>query len=269
MWLKIEVEVRKASAKNAYCVYGHPSPFAFIGFAHALSLRTGIKQLGGVLAVFHKCEPHATVALYQELCFDLLRSSQRDSRPTRGTKGKSQVDVPMVDLHVSLCFEFTADTIDGLGQKIEVALMDMRFAGGVIVSSRISLSDTADEAFRFKAGFVMVESSIDPGGADVATRFSEKVCLEEGKPGWFSPSLLGFRMIETPAPDRVGARGGHPHAYADPLIGVVEFYAARKATIGDMWNIEREGSLIRFRTPSLAERTEKFRINTAQELHHA
>lgn len=257
MWLRVELDVRRASAKNAYCVYGHPSPFAFIGFAVALSLKCKMTQRSGVLAVIHSCDFHASPPKYGQVCFDLQRSAQRDCRPTRGVKGKSQFDTPMADLRVSLAFEFETASMDGLGERIDDALLDMRFAGGVIANARFRTAETSDEAFRFSAGFVMVEATVDTGTDDLIDRFNEKISIEKGKPGWYTPSLLGFRLIESPADTRVGARGGHPHAYADPLIGIVQFFSARKATVDDMWRIQRNDDVIRFVTPSLAARTQQ------------
>jgi hypothetical protein len=85
----------------------------------------------------------------------------------------------------------------------------------------------------------------------------KKVSLQRGKKGWFNASLVGFRLIEDPAVGRSGVRGGYPHAYADPMIGIVEFKSVRKATVRDMWTIERSDRLIKFVTANQVAQRER------------
>jgi CRISPR-associated protein Csy2 len=250
MWLTISLDVQKASGKNAYCVYGNPSPFAFIGFSHALCARSGLEQEGGVLAIFHNIEMHANESPFKEYTFDMPRSAQRDSKETRNSSGKTQIDMPMVDLSVSLCFQCTSEKYDGLKNLLEETINEMRFAGGVISKSSFRMSETSDKAFKFKPGFVMSSALIEDGDGDIFTRTLQKISIQKGKQGWFSPSLVGFRLIEDPQLNRKGARGGHPHAYADPMIGVVQFKSARKANIDDLWSIEQKDGIYKFKTPS-------------------
>jgi CRISPR-associated protein Csy2 len=248
MWLAVTLSVQKASAKNAYCVYGHPSPFAFIGFAHALCLKAQVKQKGGVLAVFHDIEMHATPNAFHEYGFDLVRSAQRDAKETKGGKGRTQLDTPMANLEVSICFEIQSANYDGLKTRLKDILETMRFAGGVVAASEFRVAETADEAFRIKAGFAMCAATLERSAENVFRRLLDKISIQRGKKGWFTASLVGFRLIEDPAEDRSGVRGGYPHAYADPMIGVVEFKSVRKATVRDMWTIERSDRLIKFVT---------------------
>ena len=248
MWLAVTLKVQKASAKNSYCVYGHPSPFAFIGFAHALSVRAEVEQRGGVLAVFHDVEMCATENSFREFGFDLIRSAHRDSRNAFSVKGKTHLDTPKANLEVSICFEIQGSSYDGLKMRLSDAIATMRFAGGVIVSSSFKVVETADEAFRMKAGFAMCAARIERGDQTVFERMLNRISLEKGKKGWVKPSLVGFRLIEAPVIGRGGVRGGYSHAYADPIIGVVEFKSVRKATVRDMWRIERSDRIIRFVT---------------------
>lgn len=261
MWLTISLDVQKASAKNAYCIYGNPSPFAFIGFSHALCLKAGLTQRSGTLAIFHDIEFHAVHSKFNEFVFDIPRSAQRDTKSTRGVKGKTQLDMPMSELSVSLCFQFEASEYDGLNARLSEAISEMRFAGGVISDFSARVTESSDQAFKTKAGFVMAAATIDAGDSDVFNRMIEKISIQRGKRGWYSPSLVGFRLIEDPQSKRHGARGCYDHAYADPVIGVVEFKSSKKATLGDLWSIQKHEKYLEFLTPNLAALQETNRLH--------
>lgn len=238
MWITLDLSVRAASAHNAYCVYGHPSPMAFIGFAHALCARSGLRQAGGVLAVLADYRPRS-VKVFGSHQFTMLRSTERD------VDGVSQVDVPRADLDVSLAFEVdTGPSFDS--GPIFAPLPAMRFAGGSIVEHHLKAHDSSEDAFRGLRGFVMKADELTPSD-DPISALLEHVSIKEKGHGWRTPTLRGLRLIEPPR-KRGGSRGGHAHAYADPLIGAVHFESARKATEADLWRIDRRGNLFHFIT---------------------
>jgi hypothetical protein len=247
MWLSVSLDVQGASALNAYCVYGHPSPFAFIGFAHALSDRTGIRQTSGVLAVFHRFSMRGH-AEFDQFHFDMPRSTERDVKAS----AQAQLDLPRSDLSVSVAFEFDPGElpIDAVHDRLLVVLDGMRFAGGMIHSigsSDLRLSASAEEVLKMRPGYVMRRSQVDIDPDAPFRSFIDGLSIKRSKRGWRSPSLMGFRLLNAPFA-RDGARGGHPHAYADPLIGAVEFVSLREASLDDLWRCERDQSRITFVT---------------------
>ena len=46
---------------------------------------------------------------------------------------------------------------------------------------------------------------------------------------WLAPAVLGYAMTTAPA-HRAGVRGDHEHAFAEPLIGLVQFVSQRQHT---------------------------------------
>jgi CRISPR-associated protein Csy2 len=52
------------------------------------------------------------------------------------------------------------------------------------------------------------------------------------QPGWVVPYPAGFKAIESPK-DRAAAVNGHPHAYAEPLLGVGEYVPTARLAAGD------------------------------------
>lgn len=237
MWLSLDLTVQGASAQNAYCIYGHPSPLAFIGFAHALCVRANLRQTSGVLAVFRDYRPRS-IKVYGNEQFAILRSAERDLAK------ESQLDIPRADLEVSVAFEIESQP-DFDAERLEAVLAGMRFAGGVLVKRKPRLHDDMAAAIKGLRGFVMKSSAL-PHSEDPLGALLDAVAVKP-KGGWVTPSLRGLRLLETPQPKQ-GARGAHPHAYADPLLGVVHFEAVRTATESDLWRLERRDNLIRFIT---------------------
>ena len=239
MWLTLDLSVSGANAQNAYCVYGHPSPLAFIGFAHALCERSGMKQMSGVLAVLRHYRPKS-IKVNNDDMFAIMRGAERD------VDGESQIDTPRADLGVSLAFEVVAAELDIAAIQLSV-LAGMRFAGGVLVSSKMRVHDDMLQAFRCLRGFVMRAEALPPSDDPVGSLLEAISINSKTGSGWVTPSLRGLRLIDDPQ-RKPGARGGHPHAYADPLIGVVRFESVQSATVADLWRMERHDNLIHFTT---------------------
>ena len=254
MWLSISLDVQGAGALNTYCVYGHPSPFAFIGFAHALCARAGLVQRRGVLTVMHRFSPRAYTD-FGEVFHDMPRSAERDVRMDGAPSGQSQLDLPRSDLSVSLVFEAAIPegsmlSADSLGDRLLDTVEAMRFAGGTIIDPgprSVRVHATPDEALRLKPGFIMRPHRMMLPRGRAFQAFLAEVSAEVGREGWRSPSLMGFRMLHEPVA-RDGARGGHPHAYVDPLIGAVRFVSLREASIRDLWCLRRESRQLLFVT---------------------
>jgi hypothetical protein len=50
-------------------------------------------------------------------------------------------------------------------------------------------------------------------------RKDDKITYKKHHKGWFYASLAGYQLLEPPK-NREGARFGHPHAFAEPIIGL-------------------------------------------------
>jgi hypothetical protein len=265
MWLSISLDVRGANALNTYCVYGHPSPLAYIGFAHALCARAGFAQRRGALAVIHDFQ----IRGFEQaggIHFDMPRSAERDVRIDGANTSQTQIDMPRADLSVSIAFEIEAlRSIDTVHARAFETLCGMRFAGGRlagITEHCVRISATPQEAFALRSGFIMRPHPIELPADDAFPAFMDALSVRPGVPGWRSPTLMGFRMIHEPT-GRRGARGGHPHAYADPLIGVVSFVSLREASVGDLWRLKREARGILFVTDASRMETDPGAIESA------
>lgn len=240
--INVNLAVRGASAKNGYCIYGHPSPFAAIGFAHALCMRSGLKQTSGVLFAIHDYHDRASALPYGGAIYHMQRSSERDSQ------GETQLDLPRSDLDVSVIFEAEATTAAPMKQTLDDTIETMRFSGGRIERFDCRIGDASIEKALRRPGFVLTEPTIASTGTPIETLI-EHITPLTGRKGWLVPSLVGFRLLEDPRP-RDGSRGGHPHAYCDPLFWVLGWEWGRKIEDPQqhLWRLVRHGNVIKFTT---------------------
>jgi CRISPR-associated protein Csy2 len=62
------------------------------------------------------------------------------------------------------------------------------------------------------------ETELSPGGESLVPAYRES---------WIVPTTLGYAPI-TEFADRTGAREGYPHAYAEPLVGLVQYVSVNR-----------------------------------------
>jgi hypothetical protein len=153
----------------------------------------------------------------------MKRSASRDIAAAEGGKSETQLDLPSCDIRASILFQAESDSpakLQALGDSIPT-----RFAGGSVnwVESTSSTHNRLGEALsRIETGFAMT-----PGPTIVTPLtfegFIEEITPTPGRDGWRTPSLIGYQLMETPQV-REGVRvPGMKHAYADPLVGIVQW----------------------------------------------
>lgn len=238
MFIRIYLEASRIQARTSAYSYGGFSPSTPIGFAHAFCRNAGLEQKGGVMLVVHQYRNRGVTKQSGGFDFQMLRSSARDIAK------RTQTDIPLCDATVSMIFECedvgeTAETISNYEGIVDC----MRFGGGVITPAgtpgrptrEVHTFNSMEDALKFiRPGFVMVgrETVIDLE-APIASLLNQlqgrdaKGQVQEGSKGWLTPTLLGYRLLEPPR-ERLGARFGYQHAFADPLLGIVEYISVRR-----------------------------------------
>lgn len=229
------------NALNCYVVYGHPSPITFWGFAHALTLHLKVKLVDeAVLPVVHYFSNR-----------EKNGSFHFQKATSKAASGETVVDIPRADIETTIILKVKTDEpIDK--QAIKESVRKMRFGGGVIHQDSIDIGlDNEDEVIlnRVKKGSIMTQLKDEFIGDDYMDTFIEKISIQTGKKGWFSPTLLGYALVEEPV-QRKNSRFNHPHAFAEPLIGIVEHKVFRKfgsnktAFTKDSWKLHNNNGLI-------------------------
>lgn len=78
------------------------------------------------------------------------------------------------------------------------------------------------------------EDGFDLDWSAVAEVAAETPITPPARMSWLAPAVLGYAMTTDPA-RRIGVRGDHEHAFAEPLIGLVQFVSQRQHAGGVPW----------------------------------
>ena len=249
------LRVQHANAMVSWNVVGAPAITAHLGFARALGLAWSLNATG-VAILHHGMDHEGNYSKYNVLSPNRVRGVPIQTEEKDRSKF-ALADQPFALSHyeVSLVIELEGEEEDIAAfrddvlaeHKFKQSLMaNMRFAGGSIVSVRdVMLSDFHKEALGklSRTGHFVLDVSQEllptHEGEDQLDRaiallypLAQEVEGEQdedaqSKKRWLALSNLGFIRVSDVA-HRVGARFGLPHAYAEPLLGLVEYVPLRR-----------------------------------------
>jgi CRISPR-associated protein Csy2 len=137
-------------------------------------------------------------------------------------------------LSISVILEFEASEFSSWKNNVAVQFLNgARFAGGQIIRYREPQEHESLQAAmrQIGRGFLvtdrtdLLQGRSDPLEALVDALYGER---EEEKQAWLCPTNLGYILAGEPRVRR-GARQGLPHAWGEPLAGLVEFKSLRAA----------------------------------------
>lgn len=245
------LEVRTANAQSTWWLINAAPVMAANLFAHNLGRKTGFfPQRVGIL--------HHDAQFLGEVFYRQFRPQQRRGAiyingDDYSSKNKHALSMqPTASCHLNLTLALAFDAVDGTPPvpEVEDFLAGARLAGGQIVShgkptTAGSLPELR-EALPF--GYWIVErpdlmaapdSAADPLDAliDACSRPRRRrpETADNAEPSrrpdsWVVPTTLGYALLGEPTTDRPGAREGYPHAYGEPLVGLVQYLSLRHLT---------------------------------------
>lgn len=247
------LRVQHANAMVSWNVVGAPAVTAHLGFARALGLAWGLNATG-VAILHHGMDHEGNYNKYNVLSPNRVRGVPIQTEEKDRSKF-ALADQPFALSHyeVSLVIELEGEDDDVAAfrddavaeHSFKQALMaNLRFAGGSIVSVRnVMLSDFHREAIEKlpRTGHFVIDVSQEllptheaDDQLDRAIALLYPVATEDGQEDdtptlkrWMALSNLGFIRVSEVA-NRAGARLGLPHAYAEPLLGLVEYVPLRR-----------------------------------------
>jgi CRISPR-associated protein Csy2 len=233
------LRVSEANILNSGLLVGGAPVMPAMLFAHAIGRALGGNEALGVAYVHHDIAPKG------ERVFGVHHPQQRRSASYVFESGKSKdyassakgptlslQPVATGDLQVSLLIEF-ARSVDA-PEEVSRFLGHGRLAGGRIdfFSQPQPMQDAEEGLAEIRTGFIVLDrhhlipkpSDGDPLKALVSRLGQEP---SKGDGSWLSATHVGYAPI-TPAVPRGGAREGYIHAYAEPLIGLIQFHSIRQ-----------------------------------------
>lgn len=240
------LEVRHANAVASYWVLSPEVVLAARQMVHALARQLGVvKQEAGVALVHHHVE-----MLGEQLPKDQhFRPQQRrgavyingDDYSSKNKYALSIQPTATMHLRITLIGRFRGGTSLDLSE-VRGFLRGGRLAGGQIIEhGEVEvLHQESDVWDRLRAGHLVLErpDMLQPAEEDrdiIDPFFRALVQGEpENTPGnerggpWLVPATLGYAAI-TPIEPRCGAREGYPAAYAEPLVGLIQYQPVRDA----------------------------------------
>ena len=255
MYVGIEITASNINAFNCHMVYGYPSPFTFWGFAHNIALKlNGKLENERFLFINHFYEARVSGDNFN-IAFNRFRSSSREasSRP-------AQTDDPRANINFSIIFEiYNEDELHI--DDIQELLKSLRFAGGIIDTRKTKVYLENDEISiikKIRKGYICKEVNLNLTNSDNHfLSIFDKLKIEKGKSnGWNMPTLLAYGLIEEPR-ERDNVRFNYLHAFAEPLVGVVQFKGFKKygenisSLDKDGWSLVQDNKTIKFTNKGL------------------
>ena len=148
---------------------------------------------------------------------------------------------PTVSMNLELSLVLLFEDVVSL-KKITTALRHRRIAGGLIIDhgEPVSRSSLEDAMRVLPGGFFLVDRSEELRTAGQASgqssgkgRIETLLSLINDPPSigekrrWLSPAVMGYAAL-TDFEQRDGVRDNRPHAFAEPLMGLVEYHSVAK-----------------------------------------
>lgn len=239
------LDVQTANAQAAWWLINAAPIMAANLFAHNLGRQTGVfpRRVGIV---------HHDAQFLGEFFYGKYKSQQRRGavyidKEDYSSKNRHALSLqPTATCHLSLSLVLAFDGLESLPplSKVRDFLAGARLAGGQVIGhgEPRTAADLSDLRKAIPTGYWLVErpdlmvppdSAGDPLdaliGACSRPRRKRSEAAEDSRANpesWVVPTTLGYALI-TEAVERTGARGGYPHAYAEPLVGLVQYVSMR------------------------------------------
>ena len=266
------VRVQAANMLSASFLMGGPPVFAAYGLGEALCfhLGGGAKVTGMALihhnrealgqsfnGVFSPQQRRAAAFTFNKQAFFASKTPPPGSDySSKNPHALSLQPVACAHLRVSIIWEL--EQVAGMMEAREF-LHRARLSGGLVTGhGEIVLEDSLEAAFdRIGNGYVVKDrrDMLENRGKNQAELLVEALGAQPaaGEDNtWLSAACLGYAAI-TPFEHRSGARCGYIHAFAEPLIGMVQYRSLRqwrkeadaeKAFWRPVWLDDRRGAFV-------------------------
>lgn len=228
------LEVKNANAQPSIWLVTAPAPTAYMGFAHNVGRMLGAAARG-VVIVHHDYALRAERIKHEVLPHQFRAASLINSTDYASSNRYALSLQPQArcDVVVSLGIAFDDDAAIPMSQ-LHAWLPAARVAGGTLDSWAKPAICLDMSALRARVGYgwavreradLMACQPHERDRLDALLRATHASAYEVDP--WVMPTLLGYRAI-TPFARRSRARDDYPHAFAEPLIGLIQYESLRQ-----------------------------------------
>ena len=233
------VRVQAANMLSASFLMGGPPVFAAYGLGEALCFHLGGGAKVTGMALIHHNREALGQSFYgvfspqqrRAAAFTFGKSANGSDYPSKNPHALSLQPVACAHLRVSIIWEL--EQVAGVKEAREF-LHRARLSGGLVTGhGEIVLEDSLEAAFdRVGNGYVVTDrrDMLEDKGKNQAELLVEALGAQPsaGEDNtWLSATCLGYAAI-TSFEHRGGARCGYPHAFAEPLVGMVQYRSLRQ-----------------------------------------
>lgn len=271
------IRVQHANALQSWWLMAPPSPMTVYGFARALGLKAGL-SCTSLAMIHHDVQwlgkekssarfiPKRDVRFRNRTIWPqqpqgaTYISYPQDHIASRFSKGLQ----PTARCHVEMSVIIAVDELARVDlPAIDDFLWSGRLGGGTIIGhGTVAICASSEEVLgKFRTGFWVVDRSDlvsramtagDVDGTEAVINvlkgnsqereayrhLSEEERKRVEKPAsWLSINTVGYAALEPPT-SRIGVRGGAPHAYAEPLCGVIQYHPVRWMQHVPLWQYQ-------------------------------
>ena len=233
------VRVQAANLLTASFLMGGPPVFAAYGLGEALCFHLGGGAKVTGMALIHHNREALGQSFYgvfspqqrRAAAFTFGKSANGSDYSSKNPHALSLQPVACAHLRVSIIWEL--EQVAGVKEAREF-LHRARLSGGLVTGhGEIVLEDSLEAAFdRVGNGYVVTDrrDMLEDKGKNQAELLVEALGAQPsaGEDNtWLSATCLGYAAI-TSFEHRGGARCGYPHAFAEPLVGMVQYRSLRQ-----------------------------------------
>lgn len=231
------MEIQRANAQAATWLMSPLPVFAAVMLGHALADDLGTKSVG-VAYLHHNAHMLAEKDIDGEYNVfpHQFRGASFINKDDYSSKNRHALSVqPSFSVNLLCSIVIEVEGPAPTAADVDLALAGRRLAGGLIISTRkVKCVDSKDDLYAsIPQGFAVVDRSNLLIGNPIETLLGETheptPRLRDGnevKP-WRSATVLGYTAI-TDFEKRKGVRDDLLHAFAEPMVGLVDLISMRK-----------------------------------------
>jgi len=256
------LQIQRANALATPAFVYPATPFAATMMAHALGRKLGTQPLA--IGILHYDAQLLAEEFYGQVAPQQFRGSTFIDAKDYSSKNKHALSLqPTASMHLSLSLVLLFDDACPSASRVTEALQECRLAGGLIVSHQdieiVSSFAASSESVmsNLRYGFWLQDQSsllteqakgrakslfdyigFQPKESSQSNELPEdgpvvkKEVAHQTEPQWLLPAVMGYATI-TPFAQRVGVREDVPHAFAEPLVGLVHYKSVRQVQEDD------------------------------------
>ncbi len=234
------LRVQRANALATPWIISTAPVFACTLLAHAIGRDVGV-QPEAVGIVHHDAQLLAESDLPKSFGDHFphqYRGASYIDKDDYSSKNKHALSLqPAASMHLELSLVLAYEEVCPAVESIRSSLRQRRVAGGLIaehgnpvVTSRFEGKGGVWSVIR--SGHWLIDRSSELVKGDQGRVASLLALVNDYPPNrtgdqkpkrlWLTPAVMGYAAI-TPFAKRKGARGGFPHTFAEPLVGLVEY----------------------------------------------